>query len=113
VAAVTLKGKCALVTGSSRGIGRGIALTLAEHGAKIAVHYYVNENAARETLTKVRRRGSDGFIVQADVSRSDEVKRLLDKVQAKFETLDVFVSNARTDLPTFYQAPFDITVEQW
>jgi 3-oxoacyl-[acyl-carrier protein] reductase len=52
---MTLRGKHALVTGGSRGIGRGIALRLAESGAKVAVHYHVNEGAARETLDRVRK----------------------------------------------------------
>ena len=58
-------GKHALVTGSSRGIGRGIALKLAEQGVKVAIHYRSNETAAKDTLAKVRQRGSDGFSVQA------------------------------------------------
>ena len=57
----------ALVTGGSRGIGRGITLRLAEEGARIGVHYYQNEAAAKETLAGVRQRGSDGFLVQCDV----------------------------------------------
>jgi len=61
---MSLVGKCALITGSSRGIGRGIAFKLAEQGAKIAVHYYQNEAAAKATLAKIRERGSDGFVVQ-------------------------------------------------
>jgi NAD(P)-dependent dehydrogenase (short-subunit alcohol dehydrogenase family) len=60
---MSLKGKHALITGSSRGIGRGIALKLAQEGAEVAVHYYQNEEAAKDTLAKVRQRGSDGFIV--------------------------------------------------
>jgi len=64
---MSLKGKYALITGSSRGIGRAIALKLAECGAKIGVHYYKNIDAANDTLAKVRERRSDGFIVQADV----------------------------------------------
>jgi 3-oxoacyl-[acyl-carrier protein] reductase len=51
---MTLKGKHALVTGSSRGIGRGIALKLAEKGAHVAVHFYLNEDAAKATLAKIR-----------------------------------------------------------
>ena len=58
---MSLKGKHALVTGGSRGIGRGIALKLAESGAQIGIHYYVNETAARETLEHVRKHGADGF----------------------------------------------------
>src|SRR5437879_3556010 len=61
---MSLKGKHALITGSSRGIGRGIALKLAEQGVKVAVHYFQNERAAKETLAEVRKRGSDGFILQ-------------------------------------------------
>jgi NAD(P)-dependent dehydrogenase (short-subunit alcohol dehydrogenase family) len=56
--------KHAFITGSSRGIGRGIALKLAEQGVDIAVHYYQNEAAANETLAEVRKRGTDGFVLQ-------------------------------------------------
>lgn len=61
---MSLSGKHALITGSSRGIGRGIALKLAENGVKIAVHYYQNERAAHDTLEQVRKRGSDGLVTQ-------------------------------------------------
>ncbi len=110
---MTLKGKHALVTGGSRGIGRGIALELAECGARIAVHYHVNEGAARDTLERIRKHGSDGFIVQADVSRPEDIARLFATVKQEFQTLDIFVSNARPELPTFYQAPMTITLDQW
>src|SRR2546428_11262764 len=108
-----LDGKHALITGSSRGIGRGIALKLAEHRVGIAVHYYQNERAANDTLAEVRNRGSDGFVVQADVSRPDEIKQMFRKVQTQFKKLDVFVSNARPEVPAFFQAPLDITLAQW
>ncbi len=62
---MALDGKHALITGSSRGIGRGIALALAENGVKVGIHYYKNEEAANETLTQVRKRGSDGMVVHA------------------------------------------------
>src|SRR5262249_52149174 len=111
--AMTLKGKHALVTGGSRGIGRGIALKLAESGAKVAVHYYVNEAAAKETLDRVRKHGSDGFLVQADVSRVDEVKRMFGQVKQEFGALDVLVANARPEAAKFYQKPMEITLEAW
>ena len=57
-----MAGKHALITGSSRGIGRGIALKLAEAGATIGLHYYQNEAAAKETLRMVKERGADGAI---------------------------------------------------
>jgi len=108
-----IRGKHALITGSSRGIGRGIAFKLAEHGVKIAVHYYQNEAAAQTTLAKIRELGSDGFLVQADVCHPEEVRGIFKKVRDQFGALDIFVSNARTDAPTFYQAPMEITLDKF
>src|SRR5438132_3524932 len=88
------KGKHALITGGSRGIGRGIALKLAENGVKVAVAYYKNESAANDTLAKVKERGSSGFIVQGDVNKPDEIRKMFDRVKKEFGTLDYFVSNA-------------------
>jgi NAD(P)-dependent dehydrogenase (short-subunit alcohol dehydrogenase family) len=110
---MSLKGKHALVTGSSRGIGRGIALKLAERGARVVVHYYQNENAAKSTLAKVRACGSDGFVVQGDVCRSEQISRIFKHVESEFSSLDIFVSNARTEAPTFYQPPMEITLDKW
>ncbi|HEV8525035.1 MAG TPA: SDR family oxidoreductase [Terriglobales bacterium] len=110
---MTLKGKHALITGSSRGIGRGIALKLAERGAQVAINYLQNETAAKETLAKVRDLGSDGFIVRADVSRPDDIRHIFDQVKSQFGKLDIFVNNARGEVATFYQAPLTISLEQW
>jgi NAD(P)-dependent dehydrogenase (short-subunit alcohol dehydrogenase family) len=110
---MSLAGKHALITGSSRGIGRGIALKLAESGVRIAVHYYQNERAAADTLAQVRKRGSDGLVIQADVTRAEQVTDMVRKVRAEFGTLDIFVSNARPEVPAFFQAPMEITLEQW
>src|SRR5246127_2028033 len=105
--------KHALVKGSSRGIGRGIALKLAEKGAHVAVHFYQNEAAAKSTLAKIRECGSDGFLVQADACHPEEVSRIFKQVEKEFNSLDIFVSNARTEAPTFYQPPMEITLEKW
>ncbi|MCA1604538.1 MAG: SDR family oxidoreductase [Acidobacteria bacterium] len=110
---MSLDGKRALITGGSRGIGRGIALKLAEHGVKVAVHYYNNKKAATDTLAKVRERGSDGFEVQADVARPEDIRRMFNEVQSALGGLDIFVNNARPDLPGFYHRPLEITLEQW
>jgi NAD(P)-dependent dehydrogenase (short-subunit alcohol dehydrogenase family) len=110
---MSLAGKRALITGSSRGIGRGIALKLAEEGARVAVHYYRNEAAAQDTLARIRERGSDGCVVQADVLNGDEFGRLFERVQEAFGGLDIFVSNARPELPDFFAGPMDISPEQW
>jgi NAD(P)-dependent dehydrogenase (short-subunit alcohol dehydrogenase family) len=108
-----LSGKHALITGSSRGIGRGIALKLADQGVKTAIHYYQNERAAKETLAEVRKRGSDGVVVQADVTRPEEIARMFGSVREAFGKVDIFVSNARPEVPTFFQPPAEITLEQW
>ncbi len=110
---MTLKGKHALVTGGSRGIGRGVALKLAECGVQVAVHYHVNDTAARETLERVRKHGADGFLVQADVSRAEDVTRMFSQVRQQFGRLDIFVANARPELAKFYAKPMEITLEAW
>src|ERR1700739_2962894 len=110
---MSFKGKKALVTGSSRGIGRGIALKLAERGAQVAIHYYRNQGAAQATLEKIRGFGSNGFLVQAEICRPDEIRRIFQQVRAEFGALDIFVSNARTEAPTFYEAPMEITLDKW
>jgi NAD(P)-dependent dehydrogenase (short-subunit alcohol dehydrogenase family) len=108
-----LQGKYALITGSSRGIGRGIALKLAERGVNVAVHYYSQAEAARETLTQVQARGAKGCIIQADVTRPEDIRRMFDQVKREFGRLDVFVSNARPELAAFYRPPMEITLDQW
>jgi NAD(P)-dependent dehydrogenase (short-subunit alcohol dehydrogenase family) len=110
---MSFKGKNALVTGSSRGIGRGIALKLANEGARVGVHYYRNREAAQATLGKIRELGSNGFLVQADVCRPDEVRRIFEQVRSEFGSLDIFVSNARPEAPAFYEGPMGITLNQW
>ncbi|PYJ23973.1 MAG: short-chain dehydrogenase [Verrucomicrobia bacterium] len=110
---MALEGKHALITGSSRGIGRGIALALADSGVNIAVHYFQNRGAAIETLAQVRKRGSDGFLVQADVMRPNQIAEIFRKLNTEFGKLDIFVSNARPEAPTFFQPPLNITLKQW
>ena len=108
-----LQGKRALVTGSSRGIGRGIALKLAERGVNIAVHYHTQTEAAKETLAQVQARGAKGCLIQADVTRTEDIQRMFDQVQRELGGLDIFVSNARPELAAFYRPPLDLGVEHW
>ena len=110
---MSFKGKKALITGSSRGIGRGIALQLAQRGARIAVHYYRNLEAAQFTLEQIQKLGSSGFLVQADVSKPEEIRGMFQQVRSEFESVDIFVSNARPEAATFYQPPMEITLDKW
>jgi NAD(P)-dependent dehydrogenase (short-subunit alcohol dehydrogenase family) len=106
-----LQGKYALVTGSSRGIGRGIALKLAERGVNVAVHYHTQTEAANETLAQVRARGAKGCVIQADVTRPEQINRMFDQIKREFGRLDIFVSNARPELAAFYQPPMALTLD--
>ena len=110
---MTITARHAVVTGGSRGIGRGIALTLADHGVHVAINYLKDEASAKATLEQVRARGADGFTVQADVSQPQEIERLFKRVRDEFGSLDVFVANARTDVGTFYEPAMTISLDKW
>ena len=77
------------------------------------MHYYQNERAANDTLDQIRKRGSDGLTVQADVTHPEQISGMFRKVHGDFGKLDIFVSNARPEVPEFFQPPMDITLQQW
>ena len=111
---ITIPAKTALITGSSRGIGRGIALKLAECGARrIGVHYFKNREAAEQTAAALRDRGADPTLFQADVTKPGDIQRMFGSVKEAFGSLDVFVANARPDVEHFYQPAFEIPLENW
>jgi len=89
-----LAGKIALVTGGSRGIGRACSLALAQAGADVAVNYRERGDAAREVCSLVDRLGRRGFPIQADVSRSSEVTRMVNSVEREMGTVEILVNNA-------------------
>ncbi len=89
-----LHGKVAIVTGSSRGIGAEIALTLANAGVKVVINYLQNESAADEVCAAITSAGGECVAVQADVSNSDEVRKLFDATFEHFKQIDILVNNA-------------------
>ena len=89
-----LAGKSALVTGSSSGIGAGIAVRLAREGANVAINYRGDLKGAQQTLAQVEAAGTRGIILQADVSKVAEVERLVSEAFEHLGTLDVLVNNA-------------------
>ena len=89
-----LTGKKALVTGSSRGIGRGIALALARQGADVAVNYRSSGEKAEAVVKEIRKMGRNSLAVQADVSQKDEVEKMVVETVEKFGKIDVLVNNA-------------------
>jgi len=90
----TLKGKVALVTGASRGIGRAIAERLSRDGAAVVVNYANNAAAAQEVVAQIESAGGKAFAIQADVGRVSEIVRLFDETIARFGQLDILVNNA-------------------
>ncbi len=86
--------KIALITGSSRGIGRAIALRLASEGAAIVVNYRRNPEHAEAVVSEVQRLGSTAITAQADMSNSDDVRAMFQRVKDHFAHLDIFVANA-------------------
>ena len=103
----------ALVTGASRGIGRGIAVELAKAGGRVAINYAGNEAAANEALALVRAAGGDGFIVQGDVSVAADRARVVAESVKHFGRIDLLVNNAgvaptvRADLLDAGEESFD------
>ena len=89
-----IEGKVAFVTGASRGIGRAIALTLAEAGADVAVNYAGNAAAAEEVAAEIRKMGRRALILQGDVSQTEAAAAMLDAVVAEFGRCDILVNNA-------------------
>ncbi len=90
----SLQGQVALITGSSRGIGRATALRLAREGVSVAINYLKNKLEADKTISELHNLGVDAIAVQADTSKPDEIKRLFAEVKQHFNRLDIFVSNA-------------------
>jgi NAD(P)-dependent dehydrogenase (short-subunit alcohol dehydrogenase family) len=105
--------KTALVTGASRGIGRGIAMELARAGCRVALNYAGNATAAAEALKLVRDAGGDGFVVQGDIAVANDRERLVRETIEQFGRLDVLVNNAgvapsvRADLLDAGEESFD------
>jgi 3-oxoacyl-[acyl-carrier protein] reductase len=87
-------GKTALVTGGSRGIGRACCIRLARAGANVAVNYASNETAALDTVHQLRDAGARAMAVQADVSSSEDVDRMIGQVTADLGPIDLLVNNA-------------------
>lgn len=106
-----LTDRTALVTGSSRGIGRAIAVRYASLGASIVVNYSGDEAGARATLAQIRDLGVEAVAIRADVSRPDEVERLFTAATEELGALDIVVANAGVEI--IDQPVLDATEEQF
>ena len=106
-----LDGKIALVTGGSRGIGRGIALEFAREGADLAVNYRRDEAAARSTVEEIERLGRKAIALRADVADWPQVERMAADVLAAFGGLDIVVANSGVASRT--QSVWDMDIDHW
>ncbi|MHA1606965.1 MAG: 3-oxoacyl-ACP reductase family protein [Candidatus Freyarchaeota archaeon] len=106
-----LKGKVALVTGGSGGIGRSICLDLAAKGCDVAVNYFSRREEALKVVEEVRRLGCRGIAVRADVSKMDEVEAMVETVVRELGGVDILVNNA--GVLTIRRSILDVSEEDW
>jgi 3-oxoacyl-[acyl-carrier protein] reductase len=106
-----LEGRRALVTGGSRGIGKGIALAFAEAGADVAIGYRREKDAAEAVVKEIAARGRKGFAFAADVREYDAVKQMVEGARDALGGLDVVVANA--GVPTRFQPIHEVEVGYW
>lgn len=104
-----LKDKVVLITGSSSGIGKTTAIRFASEGAKIVVNYRENKAGGEETIKEIEKLGVESLLVQADVSKPQEVERMFDEIIKKFGTVDILINNAAipNDVVPYFEASYD------
>ncbi|MDQ3098221.1 MAG: SDR family oxidoreductase [bacterium] len=110
---MTLKDKVIVITGSSSGIGKATALRFAKERSKIVVNYNVNKKGGEETVAELEKLGVEALLVQADVSNPDDIKRLFNEVEKRFDTVDVLINNAAipNDKVPYLDAGYEQIVE--
>jgi len=105
-----LQGKVALITGGSRGIGRAIALRLAENGVHIVVNYVRHRGDAEATVKAIEEQGVHCLAIKANVAKEEDVKRMFEEIHADYEQLDILVSNAASGV---LKPAMELTVRHW
>jgi glucose 1-dehydrogenase len=105
-----LKGQSALVTGSSSGIGKAMALAMAKEGANVVINFHSNESSAQEIVKAITSAGGNAIAIGADVSKEADVKRMFKQMFEAFGTIDILVNNAGMQK----DAPFvEMTLDDW
>jgi len=105
-----LHGKVALITGGSRGIGRAIALRLAENGVDVVVNYVRHKQDAADTAALVKKAGADCLVVKANVAKEEDVEAMFSELENRFGRLDFLVSNAASGV---LKPAMELTERHW
>src|SRR5947207_7753421 len=107
---MSLEGKVALVTGAASGIGKAIAIEMARQGASVVVNYHSNKGPGQPVVDEIAAAGGKAIAIQADVSKSDDINRMVQQAVEKFGKIDVLVNNAGIE----DRVPFlERTEEEW
>jgi len=107
---MSVENKVALVTGSSRGIGKTIALRLAEAGASLVVNYKSDSSAAEEVVQSIKKMKRKAIAIQCDVSNFADVEEMIKKVTSEFGRVDILVNNVG---PFLYKTIYNTTIQEW
>jgi 3-oxoacyl-[acyl-carrier protein] reductase len=105
-----LKGKVALVTGGGRGIGKAISLALAKEGAKVCVNYFHSKDASEDVVKKIKENGGEAISYRADISKLEEVNRMVEEVSKKFGRIDILTNNAGLNIDKYLMI---MNEEEW
>lgn len=107
---MSLKGKIALVTGGSRGIGQAITFKLASEGADVIINYFRKRDTAESTLNEVNAKGVRGHLIRANLAEPEKIDRMFTEIQEKFGRLDILINNAASGAA---RQAMDLAFDEW
>ena len=105
-----LQGKVAIVTGSSSGIGEGIALAMGREGAKVVINYHSDEESAQALKKQIEQDGGEAMVIHADVAKAEDVERMFRAATENFGSLDILVNNAGIQRDASF---LEMSLEDW
>lgn len=104
------KGKVALITGGSRGIGRAITLKLADEGADVIINYFRRKSVAEQTAQEAQNKGVTAYTIKANVGEADKIDAMFSEIEQKFGRLDILINNAASGVP---RSAMELDAKAW